>query len=82
MSGMTNPDNAMMEEQQEKDLGHMLDGDGKTGAVGAKIRRLPEGVDADGLIRGAQEMDESEETQAARHGAAAAASKAQPRRRG
>lgn len=80
MSRMTNPDNAMMEEQQEDDLGHMLDGDGKTGAVEAKIRRLPEGVDADGLIRGGHEMDESEETQAARRKAGETARKAAGRR--
>ncbi|MBE7183200.1 MAG: hypothetical protein INR68_02190 [Methylobacterium mesophilicum] len=77
MSRMTNPDDAMMEEQQEADLGHLLD---ESKAPDAGIRRLPEGVDADGLIRGAQEMDESADTEKARHAAAGRAASASRRR--
>ena len=75
MSRMTNPDDAMMDEQQAQDLGHPLDPD-----ANKEIKRLPEGVDADGLIRGAQEMPESSETASARKTAAAKAEKAPKRR--
>ncbi|MCO6051486.1 hypothetical protein NGM99_17005 [Mesorhizobium sp. RP14(2022)] len=76
MSRMTNPDDAMMEVQQEADLGHVLDED----KPGARIKRLPEGVDADGLIRGAQDMDESSDTEKARLAAASRAKLAGRRR--
>ncbi len=70
MSRITNPDDAtdaIMVHQQEQDLGHPLDEDDPVDAGTVdEIKRLPEGVDADGLIRGAQQRGEDPESEAER----------------
>lgn len=83
MSGITNPDNGMMENQQALDLGHPIDEDGgpkvKGASVESPIPRLETGPDADGLIEPEHEMpDESSEE--ARN-AALANARSQPRPR-
>lgn len=71
MSGITNSDNGMMENQQATDLGHPLD-EGETPAlksaeVESAIPRLADGVDADGLVESGHEPPEpSAETEDAR----------------
>lgn len=80
MSGITNPDNGMMENQQAQDLGHPIDEAKVKGAsVESPIPRLREGVDTDGMIESAHEMPD-EATEEARHRALRNAEK-QPRPR-
>lgn len=83
MSGITNPDNGMMENQQAQDLGHPIDEDGdptvKGASVESPIPRLGESLDADGLIEAAHQMPD-EATEDARRAALRKAG-TQPRRR-
>ena len=71
MSGMTNPDNGMMENQQAADLGHPLDEGGTPATKGAEVEspipHLPDGVDAGGMVESGHELpDPGTETEEAR----------------
>lgn len=83
MSGMTNPDNGMMENQQAQDLGHPIGEDGDPAVKGASVEspipRLQGRLDADGVIEPTHEMPDGATEEARR--AALRDAQALPRRK-